>query len=309
MNPWLMGLLAAAVSAVAGATSWLEPDEPSPAEGALLDDGPVLGEDPPIGSELLWRDRSPPLSLTVLHPLASVDDQTIARLVSTDLESLGSMSVGSPSRGALVNGIRFPESPLWRLADPEHAWGTRESVDFVRHAIERVNEQFDDTPVVYVGDFSSQHGGRLKPHKSHQSGRDADIGYYYTNGSAWYRRADASNLDRARTWALVEALITETRVQYIFIDRRLQPLLEEYALAEGEDPQWLRRVFHGTPGRKDSIIRHRWGHATHLHVRFENPTAEITAQRAYPSLKLAKVLPGYDYYPQPRSTRWRRKRR
>jgi penicillin-insensitive murein endopeptidase len=204
--------------------------------------------------------------------------------------------------------VPFPTSPLWRLADPENSWGTLESVEFVRHAIERVNEEFPDSPVLYVGDFSSRHGGRLKPHKSHQSGRDVDIGYYYTNGSAWYRRANARNLDRARTWALVKTLITETRVQYIFIDRYLQSLLKEYALARGEDPEWIQWVFDGTPGRKDSIVRHRWGHATHLHVRFENPTAELTARRSYAALKSERLIRNFNYYPQPRRARWKRRR-
>lgn len=303
MNPWLMGILAAAVSAVAGATSWLDLERSSNVveseRGALRE----AAREATIGPEELWRDRRPPPSLTVLHPLAALDDEAVFDLVSSDLEALGSMSVGSPSGGALVNGVQFPRSPMWRLADAENAWGTSESVEFVKHAIERVNERFPDTPVLYVGDFSAQKGGRLRPHVSHQSGRDVDLGFYYTNGSAWYRPADASNLDRARTWALVHTLITETRVQYIFLDQSLQPLLEQYALARGEDPQWLRRVFHGTPGRKDSVIRHRWGHATHLHVRFENPTAELTARRAYEGMKLARVLPNLDYYPKPKRAR------
>jgi penicillin-insensitive murein endopeptidase len=316
MNPWLMGLLAAAVSAVAGAgaTSWLDPESRTQEPDALLDDGLiddglVAGSEPSRAPLEPWQDRRPPPSLTVLHPLAAFDDQTIARLVSSDLASLGSMSIGSPSRGALVNGIQFPTSSIWRLADPEHAWGTAESVEFVRHAIERVNEQFPNSPLLYVGDFSARHGGRLKPHKSHQSGRDVDIGYYYHDLSVWYRRADANNLDRARTWALIETLITETRVQYIFVDRHLQPLLRDYALARGEDPEWLRHVFDDTPGRKDSIVRHRWGHATHFHVRFENPTAELTARRSYDWLRQARLVPGYDYYPKPGVPRWRRRRR
>jgi penicillin-insensitive murein endopeptidase len=294
----------------AGATSWLEPpSERLFSSAQLVDDEVDDAVDDAIRADQLWKDRRPPPSLSVVHPLASLDDASIGELVTTDVGSLGSMSVGSPSRGALVNGVLFPNGPLWKLADPEHSWGTRESVEFVQHAIERVNEQFPDSPVLYVGDFSARHGGRVKPHKSHQSGRDVDIGYYYLDASVWYRRADAGNLDRARTWALLKTLLTETRVQYVFIDRKIQPLLKDYALARGEDPQWLEEVFEGTVGRKDSIVRHRWGHATHLHVRFENPTAELTARRAYAWLKQVKILPRLDYYPRPPSLRRRRFRR
>lgn len=309
MNPWFMGLLAAAVSALAGAsaTSWWEAELQVPEVGAEV----VVEDDAldPEHGELArpWLERRPEPELHVVHPLAAVEDEELERLVAEDALALGSMSVGSPGRGALVNGRLFPESPLWKLVDPEHAWGTEESIEFTAHAIRRVNEQFPDSPPLFVGDFSAQRGGRLEPHKSHQSGRDVDLGYYYIGEQVWYRRATAANLDRARTWALLEALITETRVQYIFIDRSIQPLLEEYALAHGEDPQWLARVFRGAPGRKDSIVRHRWGHATHLHVRFENPTAELTARRAYPFLQKAGLLARAGYYGEPR-LRARRRR-
>ncbi|HWO10203.1 MAG TPA: hypothetical protein VNN80_12005, partial [Polyangiaceae bacterium] len=71
----------------------------------------------------------------------------------------------------------------------------------------------------------------------------------------------------------------------------IQPLLKEYALAQGEDPEWLSRVFEN-PQNRDSIVRHRWGHATHMHVRFENPTAELTARRSYPILQQAGLVGG-----------------
>lgn len=254
-----------------------------------------------------WLERRPRPELDVVHPLAAVEDEALAELVSTDVLSLGSMSVGSPSRGALVNAVQFPESELWIMVDPDHAWATRESIAFTEHAITRVNDEFPDSPPLFVGDFSARRGGKLKPHKSHQSGRDVDLGYYYLGEQVWYRRANAKNLDRARTWSLVRTLITETRVEYIFIDRSIQPLLEEYALAHGEDPQWLSRVFRGAPGRRDSIVRHRFGHATHLHVRFENPTAELTARRSYRWLQEAGLVAGGGYYGEPR-LRGRRRR-
>jgi penicillin-insensitive murein endopeptidase len=229
----------------------------------------------------------------VVHPLAAMDDEEVGALVQKDPTALGSVSLGLPNRGMLINAVEFPDSPLWKRADPTHSWGTRESVEFVEYAIKRVNEQYPDSPPVYVGDFSSRSGGRLRPHKSHQSGRDVDMGYYYTGESVWYRRADAHNLDRARTWALLKALITHTPVEYVFMDQRIQPLLKEYALAEGEDPEWLVRVFGGTSKAGDPIVRHRSGHATHFHVRFENPTAELTGRRSLIWLEQAGLLPGH----------------
>jgi murein endopeptidase len=293
MNLWLMGLLAAAFSALAGAgaTSWWE-SQPAqgPAEDPEMSRDGELPDDAEDAGDRSWLIQ-PTLPVDVVHPLAALDDLEIEKMVLSDPASLGSMSVGAPNGGALFNGVQLPESMLWRLADPAHAWGTRESIDFVAHAITRVNEYFPGSPVLYVGDFSARSGGKLRPHKSHQSGRDVDLGYYYSTGEAWYKRATSKNLDRGRTWALLETLLREARVEYVFMDRGIQPLLKEYALAQGEDPEWLSRVFEGASNR-DAIVRHRWGHATHMHVRFENPTAELTARRSYSLLQKAGVVGG-----------------
>lgn len=298
MNPWLMGLLAAAVSALAGAsaTSWWESELEQEDEHAMdlsMQADVLPAPDAPIDQR--WLGRSAPPELNVVHPLAALDDQEVGEIVLHDPTSLGSMSVGAPNRGALVNGVQFPPSPFWQRTDPPHAWATRESVEFVEHAIRRVNEQFEHTPVLYVGDFSAPSGGRVRPHKSHQSGRDVDLGYYYVNDAVWYRRVNSRNFDRARSWALLETLLRETSVEYVFMDRSIQSLLREYALAHGEDPEWLSLVFDGGPG-KDPIVRHRSGHATHMHVRFENPTAEVTARRSYAWLRKTHLISRMDYY-------------
>lgn len=298
MNPWLMGLVAAAVSALAGAsatTSWWESQYEQDEHAMELSAEADAADDMVPAVDQRWLGRSAPPEVEVVHPLAALDDGEIGELVKSDLEALGPMSIGQPNRGALVNAVQFPESPLWHRVDPDSSWATRESVEFVAHAIRRVNELFPGSHPLHVGDFSARRGGRLRPHKSHQSGRDVDLGYYYLKDSVWYRRATAKNLDRERTWALLATFIRETRVEYVFIDRTLQPLLEEYALANGEDPEWLHRVFNGAPG-KDSIVRHARGHATHMHVRFENPTAELTARRSYAWLRKAGLVPRQSHY-------------
>jgi murein endopeptidase len=293
MNLWLMGLLAAAFSALAGAgaSSWWESTPADADEELGMSRDGELPDDAEDAGDRSWLTVRTLPEVDVVHPLAALDDDAIEQMARLDPASLGSMSVGAPNGGGLFNGVQLAVSPLWRLADPAHAWGTRESIDWVAHAITRVNEYFPRSPVLYVGDFSAQRGGKLRPHKSHQSGRDVDLGYYYSTGEAWYKRATSKNLDRARTWALLETLLTESRVEYVFMDRSIQPLLKEYALAQGEDPEWLSRVFEG-PSNRDPIVRHRLGHATHMHVRFENPTAELTARRSYPLLQKAGLVGG-----------------
>jgi len=189
------------------------------------------------------------------------------------------MSIGRPNHGALFNAIQMPQNPEWRVVEPDHGWGTDESIASIVRAVSSVNEQFEHTPPLYIGHLSSRLGGYLRPHRSHQSGRDADIGFYYSSGPAWYARGTANSLDLPRTWALVKSFATDANVENIFVDRSVQKLLHDYALGAGENAEFLDALFE-SPTHRDRIIRHEWGHLTHLHVRFRCPIAEDAGARA-----------------------------
>ncbi len=230
------------------------------------------------------------------HPLDGWTEAQIADAVARDLPSLGSMSLGSPNAGALLNGVQAQPSPYYEPVSPSGAWGTQETLDFLAAALRKVHAQYPGSPPLALGDISGRAGGPSHPHLSHQSGRDVDIGYFYVNGGRWYARATAQNLDLPRTWAFVRALITETDVDLILIDHSIQRLLEDYARKQGEDAGWLSGVFRGQPGSLRPIIRHAPGHATHIHVRFFNPIAQETARRCHASLLAARrIQPAQSY--------------
>lgn len=180
---------------------------------------------------------------------------------------VGSVSVGRPTRGALLGAVELRTGE-----DVEHAggygFGTAQTVLSIERAAREVRRCFPHTPRLIVGDLSRQRGGFLAPHRSHQSGLDADLGYYFKGPAVWYQKGTAQNLDVARTYALVRALIEGGNVDTIFIDASIQRLLVAYAerlppaLQPGDD--WFSR-----PTKRDTLIRHAWGHATHLHVRFK----------------------------------------
>ena len=199
------------------------------------------------------------------------------------------MSVGSPNAGGLINGVQATENDLYKPVSPSGAWGTQETLDYLQRALTKVHAEQPGTPALALGDISGKNGGPSHPHVSHQSGRDVDIAYFYNDGARWYARGTAKNLDLARNWAFVRALITETDVDLILIDHSIQVLLEEFAREHGEDPTWLAGIFRGVPGKLRPIIRHAPGHATHIHVRFFNPLAQETARRCYPFLLQAKL--------------------
>lgn len=214
------------------------------------------------------------------HPLAQLSDAEIEERLLADRDALGSMSLGTPSSGGLFAAERLDCGELCTLVDPENAWATRETRDGLLRALNAVRDRFGSSPPLFVGHISARTGGALAPHTSHQSGRDVDISYFYETGARWYARAHAKNLDRARTWEFVKALVVNADIDLILIDQSIQNLLFDYAATHGEDAEYLRGLFYGAPGVR-RIVRHAPGHATHLHVRFFNPIAQETGRRLY----------------------------
>ncbi len=213
-------------------------------------------------------------------PRLALSDAEIRERLKKDPTSLGSISVGRASAGALVNGVQMPKSDHWDLTSPSCAWGTKETVESLSHVIDKVNEQFPGSQPVQIGHLSAKNGGHLSPHVSHQAGRDVDVGYYYrTINPHGFANANDGNLDYPRTWALVRATLKDADVEWIFIDTAIQRGLAQYAASVGEDAEWLDDIFQvrGKNGR--AIIRHAKGHGTHLHIRFHNPLAEELGRR------------------------------
>jgi hypothetical protein len=267
----------------------------TPSNEAPLDDSGDSDADNDEGEGEPSESLAPPSASALPHPLDGWSDERIERAVSTDLASLGPMSVGTPNAGALLNGVQAVASPLYTLVSPGGAWGTQETIDYLNTAVQAVQAEFPNTPPLALGDIGARHGGPLRPHISHQAGRDLDISFYYRDGTKWYARGTRENLDFPRLWAFVRALIAETDIDLILLDHGLQLPLKEYALSIGEDSSWLDQIFQGK-GAARPIIRHAPGHATHLHLRFFNPIAQETARRCYASLARHNLIKTPEQY-------------
>ena len=276
----------------AAPTTVTSPADPAvpPDSADFQDNGPIEdgipSTEPVAGAE----------TQTIEHPLAHLSDDELEKMLLDDPSSVGPMSIGNTNGGMLINAVQMPTGDNWELIDPAHAWGTQETIDALIRCIDKVKTQFPDAPKMQIGHISARRGGHLSPHRSHQAGRDVDVSYYYTNTKRWFARAHAKNLDRAKTWAFVRALITETDVEMILIDGGLQRLLREHALQIGEDSEWIDDIFRGVAGKRPALIRHARGHATHIHIRFYSPIARETARRAHPLLiEHGKVKPPVVY--------------
>jgi murein endopeptidase len=211
---------------------------------------------------------------------SDLSDEELKRRWEEDLPSLGSISVGFADKGRLINSAQMPEDAAWIRSRPDLAWGAQETIEALSTAFRAVHERFPESTPARLSQISARDGGYLRPHRSHQSGRDADVGFFYKTGAV--PRAGVPRerlLDPERNWALLRALITETDVQVILVDRRIQQVLKKHAIAAGEDREWIDRLF-------GKIIKHARRHRDHFHVRFFAPRSQELGRRIQPLLAL-----------------------
>ncbi|MEC7520036.1 MAG: penicillin-insensitive murein endopeptidase [Myxococcota bacterium] len=238
---------------------------------------------------------------------------------SLALAQHASRSIGAPNRGRLEDGVRIAETEhlVLQPASTAHFWGTAELVGLITRAAEGLHEQ-SPGPRVMVGALSRRRGGRLPPHRSHQNGRDLDVGYALTDedgapvearrfvelgeGGCGRDRGVAYCLDASRTFWLFAALLAdpEAGVQWILI----APDLREQVLAAGRrldvSDDVRERVALATEPRAGS--EH---HRSHFHVRIYCPVDDRP--------RCVDTAPFHPWYegepPRPRRRRGRRPRR
>ena len=191
-----------------------------------------------------------------------------------------SEAIGPTNRGRLENPEQLPRHRGYVIRTPARAYGTEETIRWLVDAFDAVDRKFRYTKVVRIHDISDRDGGRLRDHKSHQNGRDADISYYQTkcgvNGCA-FSEFRSSELDVARQWALLEHWLRRGQAEMIFIDYRLQAKLYKYARRKGISKAKLNEWIQYPRGRYEpqGVIRHFPNHEDHLHVRFACPYSDL----------------------------------
>ena len=191
-----------------------------------------------------------------------------------------SESVGSPSNGSLVNGVRVTPHPGYVIPDTGRNahWGTQETIDHLQSGFDAVLSRHPGAQVVQVRDISVQRGGEPSgpwPHSSHESGRDVDLTYHLdacssTSGCP-LSDAPLSTFDAEATWTLFEHWISQDAVVYIFVDTALQSPLREVARARGATDAELDLWFQYPSTARKGFVRHVNNHRNHSHVRFRCP--------------------------------------
>jgi len=190
-----------------------------------------------------------------------------------------SESIGSANHGRLVHPEPLLPHASYVIRDPDRAYGTLETVRWIVDGFEAVVDRFPEGPRVRVHDLSDEDGGPMRDHRSHQSGRDADISYFQREcrgGVCAFRRISEDDMDVARQWALLESWLRNERVEAVFMDYGLQRPLYEYARAHGATREELAHWFQypNGPSHPGGLVRHYRRHRDHLHVRFVCPDTD-----------------------------------
>jgi penicillin-insensitive murein endopeptidase len=201
-----------------------------------------------------------------------------------------SRSIGLPWEGHLLRGLALRESKYIRklpeCAGARRFFGTWQLVQLINRATRRVWSRYPGSRLS-IGELSSKDGGDIDGHGSHESGRDADVGFYLLGSDgrpilrpAFVQMDNAGRgvapdqdvrFDVARNWELVSKLVddSDARVQYIFVGRRIRQLLLREAVRRKASASVIDRASavllqpsHGNP------------HRSHFHVRIYCPPTD-----------------------------------
>lgn len=226
--------------------------------------------------------------IEALNPGVSLDRElppSTKIVVYRSKPGVASRSIGEPGNGSVEGAMPMIDGPGRVLKHtPWKGWATTTTVATLDLILREWERRFPKRQPILVGNMSARAGGRLKPHSSHQSGRDVDLSYpqiWDRKEELNWRTMNSSNLDCDLTWSLLELLRETGAVEVILIDSKLQRLLYEYALKthrydEKQLENWMEHP--RSPGAGDPLIQHVPGHEDHIHVRFKCTAAETRCQ-------------------------------
>ncbi len=185
----------------------------------------------------------------------------------------GAISTGRPQRGKITNAVRLPESTLYTLKVPQHAYGSSHAIRTHLEAIAQFRYASGYDGQLIIGGLSRRRGRTFKPHKSHQSGRDIDIFLPILPHVAFTYSPNPHEVDWEASFELARAFAATGRTEAIYLDRKVQRFLYEAGRNMGVSLEELDRLieFPPRPGKDPSAsaVRHSADHVRHFHIRIE----------------------------------------
>jgi penicillin-insensitive murein endopeptidase len=238
----------------------------------------------PLG--LAWSPLVLVAGLALAAP-AGARERTNAELPAAYRRSpfaMMSLSVGQPNNGWQIRAKKLKSSETLWVQDKSvaYSYGHPALVLMLHRTAKQMARQTPGS-VLLVGDLSREYGGPLAGHRSHQSGRDADVGFFVTDDKghplnsrklrtfdSQGRARDGSGLrfDDYRNWLLVQLWLKDSRaeLEYVFVASHLRRRLLEFAQKRpafrqyvDDAAQFLRQPSNGLP------------HDDHFHIRIACP--------------------------------------
>ena len=195
-------------------------------------------------------------------------------------------SIGSPTDGKLEGAVALESGPEIRLRHPNGAnYGLPALVGMLERSAKRIASRFAGA-TVHVGDLSRREGGEISGHRSHESGRDADVAFLFVGpegesvSPSEFMTVDPKGIarenrkyrfDDARNWALVEAWVTDpgARVEHIFVASGVKARLLAHARSKGTYLPVLHRAAMAMKQPSAGQV-----HDDHFHVRIACPARQ-----------------------------------
>ena len=169
------------------------------------------------------------------------------------------LSIGKPHRGRLKDGLKLPESDDYVIRFERLCYGTSVAVGAIRSAIAAFRRDTGFDADIFIGAMSRKVGRRLRPHRSHQSGRDVDVRLPAMPYASGYKLT-SEEVDWHATWSLAHAFVRTGVVKVIFLERKFHERVRRAGMRLGATDAELADVM--------AALHHSKGHTSHMHVRF-----------------------------------------
>ncbi len=198
--------------------------------------------------------------------------------------SLMSLSVGHPNQGWQVRAKKLRPNRYLRIKrnSRRNVYGHPALVLMLRRSAREIGRAVRGS-VMVVGDLSRKSGGPLAGHKSHQSGRDADLAFYmkdkrgrnhipdhFVAFDGRGKAKDGSGLvfDDYRNWLTVQSWVRDRRagLSHVFVSRPLRARLMAYGRKHPDFKKHASEVARLLKQPANSSQ-----HDDHFHVRISCP--------------------------------------
>jgi len=191
-----------------------------------------------------------------------------------------SEAVGYYTRGSVKNSVAvydYSSSHMVKLYNKRgQNYGTKEVMLALSGLSDYMKSNYPTIEKMQIGDIAAHKGGRIKRHKSHQNGLDADAVYYRVN--EYQQPVDfpewkedfvkngklTKNFHIERNWEAFKYLVNNHNVGRIFVDGVIKKAMCNYSKSIGEysqEKEVLRRL------RPENSV-----HMHHFHLRLKCPS-------------------------------------